>query len=137
MYFNNIYASLYTQRSIDAFIGSSYMFFNKKRFVTTFLKNGDTEPESNSTNCNRYFECNWMSVWSNECEVLFVGSAAPLKFKSVLQWQFSYNYFNYISAITILQNMLHGDPLTTESISQPIIEAIGDLIVHQLNKEKK
>eukprot|EP01083_Nonionella_stella_P273273 926946_1 len=130
MYFNDIYASLYTPTSMTRSLAVAACYANPKGLLLVFKVADETN--------NRYFECNWISPWSAESEILFVGAAAPLKFKSVIQWQLAYNYQHYIAAAGITQKMLHGDPLSNEEcMSQPIIEAISDLITRQLNRSKR
>eukprot|EP01084_Bolivina_argentea_P155517 271006_1 len=128
LYFNDIYASLYTPTSMTRSLQVSACYANPKGLLLQF----ENEPN------NKYFECNWISSWSAESEILFVGAAAPLKFKSVIQWQLAYNYEHYIAATGITQKMLHGDPLChDECISSPIMAAVTDLITSQLNRSKR
>ncbi len=79
-----------------------------------------------------------VSPWSNESDILFVGSAAPLQFKTVINTDLSHHYSHYISAITLFKEMLSGNPPIESDenenesgkyeISQPIKDAMIDLI---------
>lgn len=76
----------------------------------------------------KYFDCSWLSDYSNEMECLFVGNDKPLYIKSILFPSLSYNYKRYIHAINIIKNMVRG--LWFYSINE------NDLVIKLLSNDK-
>eukprot|EP01084_Bolivina_argentea_P126360 223747_1 len=126
MYFNEIYASLYAPTSMTKSLEVLMCYGNEDGLLLDLMY---------INNNNRYFECNWVSNFVGENEILFVGSS-KLHFKSIIHYSLCHNYNDYISAMTKIEDMLHGNP-ADEIITKPITKAVDELINYELKKDRE
>ena len=79
----------------------------------------------------RYFDCSWLSDFGNESEKLFIGGYKPLKIHTVLDALLGRNYINYLKALHIIDQMMGGYHVETDS------EEIKQITLHLLQCQLK
>eukprot|EP01084_Bolivina_argentea_P254143 427156_1 len=57
----------------------------------------------------KYFRCDWLSPFSNEAELLFVGGLQPMNFMNILFIQSGNDWKIYIYALRIIETMTSGN----------------------------
>eukprot|EP01083_Nonionella_stella_P175040 608473_1 len=130
MYFDEIYASLYAPTSMSSKFEVIMSYANEDGLVLDLQYHDD----DNDRTSHRYFECNWISDWVAENEILFVGSS-KLYFKSIIHHSLCHNYTNYITAMHKLEHMLLGHP-AQEAITGPVNKALDELMDYKFVKSK-
>ena len=83
---------------------------------------------------SRYFDCDWISDYGSESELLFIGGQFPLRIHNIIQNKLHENYYDYVSAITIIQLMI-SNQVCFEGlhINENIQTAIQKLVEFRLN----
>eukprot|EP01084_Bolivina_argentea_P134893 237798_1 len=61
-----------------------------------------------------YFNCNWLSSYSNEQERLFIGGYWPLQFENIINRLNGNDYSLYLHAFNILIAAMNGLPLSSD-----------------------
>eukprot|EP01083_Nonionella_stella_P089098 248585_1 len=120
-------------KSQGFFHGVSFMYFNK--FVTTFCSPTSMTPQISVALCFcgdglilelqrcpasrnlKYFDCSYLSCFSNEDERLFIGGDGELQFKSILWIKNNQNMHYYIKAMALFNQIINGIALTAEQRS--------------------
>eukprot|EP01084_Bolivina_argentea_P304994 526826_1 len=103
-------------------ISENHMFDSMSAFIYgPFSTTASFEVSVNFTNHNngivlelnpfkilRYFDCSWVSDFSNEREFLFISMNTPIRFINIINANLQIEYFIYTNAITIIDNMMNG-----------------------------
>ena len=56
----------------------------------------------------KYFDCCWLSKYSNEGELLFIGGFLPMNFINIINTLYSWDFDEYITSLRIIDTMTSG-----------------------------
>eukprot|EP01084_Bolivina_argentea_P208009 354786_1 len=77
---------------------------------------------------NRYFDCQYVSDFANEKELLFINTVASLKFVNIIDLRSGHHYGMYIKALGIIDAMTTGQPFQPDSVVQYNVSKQKNLI---------
>ena len=56
----------------------------------------------------KYFDCEWVSPFSDEAELLFIGAFGQIQFLNITNTEFGFDYIEYVKGLRIIETMTDG-----------------------------
>ena len=98
MVFNSMSAEIFSVLSTTFTWDVALQFANNKGLVIELVPYAAV----------KYFDCCWISKYSNECELLFIGGYGILHFENITNVVTCENYKEYLISLRIIDTMLNG-----------------------------